>query len=308
VGGVKDLTLDVEEAVPLGHALLARLAHDLGIRALAVKGPVLAMQGLRAAKTSADIDVLVEPAGLDRLCAALGDLDWRLAEVVETPHIVPFHSVNLSHPRWPVEIDLHHWFPGFLAAPDEVFDLLWSRRVNASLAHQECPAPDMVAHTALMALHYLRDATTAWGAAGIDVLADVVDGWDPQQKEDLAQVAARAGAARPLAPLLHRVGAPELADVAVLAVPVQDWELQTQSATKEVLPWLVGWSRTPWSRRPAYLRRALWIDKEHFQPEHGPRLSRAQVRRARVARLRRGSRALPVALREYVRRDRTRDA
>ena len=85
--------------MPLGYALVARLAEDVGVRLLAIKGPVLALQGLRAERTSVDIDVLVEPAGLVASTAALEPIGLaRRAASTARPGIVPRHSVNHRHP------------------------------------------------------------------------------------------------------------------------------------------------------------------------------------------------------------------
>ena len=71
------LRLRAEEAVPLLHALIARAADDLGVRVLAIKGPVVALQGLREQRTSADVDVLVHPRDLEPLVDGLVALGWR---------------------------------------------------------------------------------------------------------------------------------------------------------------------------------------------------------------------------------------
>ena len=57
--------LSIPEAVLLGHALVARVADSLGIRAFFIKGPASVIQGLRLPKVSVDVDVFVPPADLE---------------------------------------------------------------------------------------------------------------------------------------------------------------------------------------------------------------------------------------------------
>ena len=59
-GRVTELALD--EAVPLAHALVDRVAVDHDVRVLFIKGPAAAGQGLRPARPSVDVDVLVDPS------------------------------------------------------------------------------------------------------------------------------------------------------------------------------------------------------------------------------------------------------
>lgn len=296
--------LTLAEGVELGYPLIMSVAERAGVRALAIKGPVLALQGLREARTSADVDVLVEPSGLAAVQRALEDIGWHDDGFYDTPGIVPWHSVNHRHPRWPCEVDLHHWFPGFLADPAVVFDVLWERRTTLALGHRDVAVPDRVAHTALIALHHLRDGTDAHKQHLVDDLVLVVDGWSDAERDDLSRLAAATGASHALAPFLRRVGAPVRPATVPLAIPTADWDLRSQTHTVEVFPWLVGLGREPWWRRPAFVWRA-WRTGDQAVRRDGTSDRRA-VALARRARLRRGVRALPGAVREYRRLKRER--
>ena len=295
--------LRLDEAVDLGYAVAARAAADAGVRLLAIKGPVLAQQGLRSPAPSVDIDVLVEPAGYDRLRARLEEVGWHDGGVYDTPGIVPIHSVNHRHASWPCEMDVHHWFPGFLADPAEVFDVLWERRTTAELARVELTAPDPVAHAALAALHYLRDSATTWGQTKAEDLATRIAAWDQERLEDLGRLAADTGASGSLEPFLRRVGAPVVAPTRRLAISPDDWQMRADAQTRDVLPWLVEMGRLPWYRRPGFVVRALWMTDRHFQHtqarDKATSGSRRAVLAARWHRLRRGWRALPAAWADY---------
>lgn len=293
--GTTALTLD--EGVELGYALVLSVAADAGARALAIKGPVLAAQGLRERRSSADIDVLVDPAALTAVQRALEAIGWHDGGFYDTPGIVPWHSVNHRHPHWPCEVDLHHWFPGFLADPAVVFETLWSRRGTTTLAHRPCPSPDPVAHTAVIALHHLRDGHDPYKQGLLDDLATVVAGWTPDQRDDLSRLAADTGASHALAPFLRRVGSPVRPATVPLAITTRDWDLRSQTHTVEVFPWLVGLSRTPWRARPAYLWNAWRTGDQAVRRDASA--DRATVAAARRARLKRAARAFPSAVREY---------
>ena len=99
-----DLRLRAEEAVPLLHTLVARAAADLGLRVLAIKGPVVALQGMRAPRASADLDVLVHPRDLGPLVDGLVALRWRRAVEGTYASIMPRYLVGGpqvgDHGRW----------------------------------------------------------------------------------------------------------------------------------------------------------------------------------------------------------------
>lgn len=289
--------LTLAEAVPLGYAVLARVAQDAGVRMLAIKGPILAMQGLRDPRQSVDIDVLVDPCGFAALTAGLEAIGWRDVSVYGRPCLVPKHSVNHRHPRWPCEVDVHHWFPGFLADPGATFDLFWERRTTVDIADQSLPALDAVAHGALAALHYLRDEGRSLRSADLEELAVVMEThWTAEQRGDLVALAAATGAAEPLAPLLRSLGLGVPEASVPLAVSLYDWRLRSQSRAPGVLPWLVELRRSDWRRRPSVLWRALWPDARQL---HGVDLADPprgiELRRLRLERIARGARALPAA-------------
>ncbi|GAA5147481.1 hypothetical protein GCM10023340_19990 [Nocardioides marinquilinus] len=290
--------LTLAEGVPLGYALVLRAAADVGVRALAIKGPVLTAQGLRGEHQSVDVDVLVDPAGVEPLRAELERLGWAHDGTYATPGIVPTHSFTHSHPRWPCGVDLHHWFPGFLADPAEVFDVLWDRRTTVEVAHHGVPATDVVAGAAVAALHYLRGVHRA---ASLDDLAERVrTSWTPSQRDDLAVLAANTGSTEPLRPFLDAVGVVPRPPTRAVVKPLAQWELPSELGTTSLVPWLMGLRETPWWRRPAFVWRALWLRESNFKALHSTRsLSRAELRRARRARLVRAARGLRQGVADY---------
>jgi len=62
--------LALAEAVPLAYTLVNRVATDVGVRLLFIKGPVAQQQGLRREHTSVDVDLMVDPSQRESLAAA----------------------------------------------------------------------------------------------------------------------------------------------------------------------------------------------------------------------------------------------
>ncbi|MGH3331093.1 MAG: nucleotidyltransferase family protein, partial [Nocardioidaceae bacterium] len=142
-GQVHGPSLTLDEAVPLLHGHVERLARDEGVRVLFIKGPVVAAQGLRVPRTYVDVDVLVDPAAMRPMRDALEQAGWRAPVADTTAHIVPQHSATYAHEVWPCTIDVHDRFPGFLADPQDVFEALWARRTTANVAGLEVPCCDV---------------------------------------------------------------------------------------------------------------------------------------------------------------------
>lgn len=290
-----DETLSIDEAVGLGYVLSARVAHDCDVRLLAIKGPILAAQGLRDPQSSVDVDVLVDPRHFERMHDALEAVGWKDEGFYDTPGIVPLHSVTHRHANWPVEIDVHRWFPGLLGDPQVVFDLLWERSTTVNLAHVTLRVPDPVAHTAIAALHHLRDASIAASGDKLPSLAARVSQWPAGERDELSDVAARTGSAETLAPFLTQVGAPAVRSTTDLVVSLEAWRTRSDATTTVVLPWLVGLRRVPWRSRPRFVWRAIWLTDDHFRSWSDVPMDRRAVMRARVARIRRAMRAMPAA-------------
>ena len=290
--------LTLREAVPLVHALVAHVAQEAGVRVLFIKGPVLQRQYLRSGDhASVDVDVLVSPDRFGDLCRALESAGWRDAQVLETPSIVPSHSATYRHVRWECSVDVHRLFPGFLADPQLVFDALWRSRTTVEIAGRELPTCDRPGSAAVAALHYLRDSRDAHRARQLDELVGWVRrGFDAHSLTELSELAAETGAADTLRPFLRRVGAPLPAADPSPAEAWHAWRLRSETPDLTSLAWLLALRRGPVRRWPGLLSKALFLSEAELRAKSPSMASgRLPVLRARVARLRRGLRALPAA-------------
>ncbi|GAA4109658.1 hypothetical protein GCM10022215_04160 [Nocardioides fonticola] len=296
------LRLEADEAVELAHVLAFRLASDHGIRAMVIKGPVARHFGLRpAGDTSIDVDIWVDPQRYETYCDLLRSVGWTIGVLHRSASIMAIHSDAFVHPTWPCEIDVHHRFPGFLADPQLVFDTLWERVVEMTVAgDQSLAAPDRISSILIESLHLLRD-----GPGGQGRLAGLIERVAPllgeRDKVDLAKLAHGVGAAESLEPVFDRLGVvafvppdPEPRHVESIA----DWRLRTTVGDALAVPAIAELSRTPLSRWPRMLWRTVWLtEAEIRERQPGAAPGAWGLFRARLRRLGYGTLALAPALR-----------
>lgn len=206
---------DEDSSVVMPHAVavallppaIHRVAAANGIRVLSIKGAVLAQQGLRSRRRPSDVDVLVDPALFEELVAILRSTGWRdrdgkvLVPLPREGTVLAPHARTLEHPRWPCQLDLHRYYPGFLRPAQDVFDRLWEQRHTAQLAHADCDVPSPTDHWLLAALHVLRSGDDPQLRELETTAADVLHG----RERDLLIRAEELGAVGPLREPLTRL-------------------------------------------------------------------------------------------------------
>ncbi len=148
--------------------ILDRL-HAAGIRAVPLKGSLLARElyGDVATRTSIDVDVLVAPDKLGDAVAVVAQLGWRLEQDVRRVGGLPALHETLVHPTLP-RVELHwrvHWYDRCFAA-----DAL--ERAQASGSAEPMRLQPLDGLMALM-LFYARD-----GFSGLRYPADAAAWWD----------------------------------------------------------------------------------------------------------------------------------
>ncbi len=301
-GSAPDLAWD--EWVALAHALLERALRDAHVRGIFIKGPILTRQGLRRAHQSLDVDVLVDPGRRHVALETLAAHGWSVAVQVTSALTLPLHSVTLRHPRWPLELDVHDRFPGFLADPRTVFEALWQHRSTAVMAGRDVPCLTPVAHSVVAALHWLRDPDLVAHQAELDhLVAALRPRLDIDSGESLAALARETGSASTLAPFLRELGVQ-------VDGPLYDdslWRIRTASTGLKAVPWLVELRRTPVHMLPGRLAHALVLTEAEIrqaQPEAVP--GAWGLFRARLRRIRWGLHDLPKAVRIVWRESRRR--
>jgi hypothetical protein len=261
--------LEHAEGFELLPVLLMGVARDAGIRVLLIKGAATNHHGLRPPKLSNDVDVLVEPAGFDAYVAALGALGW-----VRKPLPYPSfwdrpHSETFHHDQWPLELDVHRFFPGFLHDPAVVFDLLWAERSDLSIATQPIPATGFCGSALIAALHRLRDAGDSGSARELALVAAAVANRGGKSLAQIAALARQAGAEVTAGPLLEELGLPtgnpDVADRHQLAL----WWLHDESG-RPGARWILELRRNPKWRWPAIIWHGLSrADQADIQHRYG---------------------------------------
>lgn len=292
------VTVDIRDAVDLLHPVVHRVAEEAGVRVLFIKGPALAMQGLRPERSSVDVDVLVDPARFEDMQAAMRRYGWRIDVPMTGPHVLTFHSKAHRHDTWPCEVDVHDRFPGFFAEPQDVFEALWARRTTVTIAGRDVPCPDVLGHATVAALHALRDPAYLRSRRDLDYMVTVLrDRLDTSQLAELAGLALDTGASDTLRPFLDALGAPRLGEGSTSPQDLAAWRVRTASSGGvKTVPYLYQLTRLPVRRWPRLLWHALVLTEAEIrrdQPEAAP--GAWGLFRARVRRLGWGLRDLPKA-------------
>lgn len=289
--------LGLREAVELGHAWVQAIAADRGIRVLFLKGPALQQQGLRAGHVSSDVDVLVEPARFAELCAAVRDRGWIERPVIFFDRIRTLHSATLIRTGWPCDLDVHEFYPGFLADPVEVFEALWARREQRELAHRACDVPDRAGGVLILALHSLRGGTAnpRHGAELAHLLSVPLTA---QERADVAALALATGSTATLSSVLPGLGVHVEPPASQLRSPeLREWRRRVDSGSTGTYFWLAALRHARWRARPAILWHAAWPTRRDLLiARPATRDTVAGRLRSRFARATRGVRVLPAAL------------
>jgi hypothetical protein len=245
--------------VLLAHALVARVADSLGVRAFFIKGPASVMQGLRQPKTSADVDVFVDPAGLDIMLQALQERGWRQRPVDPDTTTFPKHAVTLHHPEWPCCIDVHFRFPGMEAHHAECFEAMWAHTEEFDLAGQTVRVPSPNLAILLLALHALRSPHLPACRQELEYLAQLVK--RRAQSPGILEIAAASGSLAAVRPFLEGL----LEDPQTVTWPPVSIEWRNRLLAKEPgSARLVALVQAPWRTKPRLLWRAAFPQKQVF--------------------------------------------
>ena len=263
------VTLSLHEATPLATALVARIAAMHDVRLLTLKGPYTAEEGLRPQRASYDVDLLLHPHDADRFIASLARLGWQQRPRPNFPTLLPPHSASLIHPGWPVDLDVHWNWPGFLVSDAEAFETLWATHRTVTLAGAEIRVPSRADSALILALHVLRESKNLTQVqrrrAEYEFLLDAVRA-EPETQAQIVASASQLQAVRTAQPFLAELsvdGVPELIEAAV-AEPMGDaghrfieWQ-RHQASDHAVAGWVHQLSNTPLWRKPAVIWRATF--------------------------------------------------
>lgn len=286
------------------HVLAHHMAASHDIRLLSIKGPVATQFQLRPNHTASDADVLVDPSKFKGLQDAMTSVGFTERRQALLSQMVTTHSINLIHDDWPCDLDLHIEFPGMLAPPQEVFEVLWERRTGIVLAGIGVPCVDRASAILISGLHSLRSPhQSARLRNEYSILTErVLPALSSTECADLIEVAAACGATETASPFLQRVpkrfrGNPTSVDQSRLRA----WRVLTGSGGWGAGSLAAAFLTLPGARRWTLAAQAVWpstADMRLRYPAVGP--TRWHVLVARLARLRRGVKSLPLVVRGLV--------
>ncbi|MBT9606347.1 nucleotidyltransferase family protein [Microbacterium sp.] len=287
-------TLRMSEAGPLLTAWVSWFLAERGVRFLVIKGAALTHHGLRAARISSDVDVLVDPTDVDAAVVALVDAGWRLRPTTFAQQRYSEHSVSLIHNSWPIDIDVHHAFPGFLQDPTRTFDVLWERRETICIADVPAPVPDRHSSALILALHSYRGRSAETRhSRELDELLVALRSTDGDAY-DLLALAVASGSDASLRDFFADLGvafSPSRGDddPALIA-----WNERVHSPSRSAHMWLhLIRSARGW-RKVEALRHAVWPNAEDLDILHSGGGRAASQREYFRLRMRRLSRGVPV--------------
>lgn len=272
---MRQITLSTAEAIDLLHAWIQNLADSHAIRVIFIKGPSLHRLGLRGERVSTDVDVLIEPAKFDEFCTLLEDDGWteRAAAVLGKTGL--HHAYSVRKNGWPCDIDVHSYFPGFLAKPPVVFEALWQHRSQLDFAHRPCTILDRPAAALILALHSLRSLDIARQTRDYDQL--IHSDFTRVELAQMVELARQTESTASLVKFFEDLDLPsEMFSPSVISNHtdehrLREWRMQTEAGRG--LGAYYGFHRfwvAPWRKKPAILRLTLWpsnTDLQNIYPE-----------------------------------------
>ncbi|WP_414973654.1 nucleotidyltransferase family protein [Acidipropionibacterium jensenii] len=296
-------TLTNHEWGLMAHGLAHGIAASLGIRAFSIKGPVLEHYGLRPPRASADADIWIDPVHYGAFTAALTSLGWikRFDRGERQARVIPWHSFSYYHPEWPIDIDVHWWFPGIGIDREEAFNQIWENCQATTFSGVRARIPSKVDAAVIQMLHCVKDRESAVRRAELVHVVSLVGKWSTDDRACLVSHLVALRACDPLRPVLMEEGV----ELPAQWTPAEQrrWDVGVQCKEgSSTLAILYELEHVSWRSKPGVVMNALWpSDADVILTESTPDVSRAGMSRseilvARARRLVRGVKELPEAL------------
>ena len=147
--------IGLEVRLVFARAAVQVIARRAGIRMLHIKGASIDRSLRATPRGGSDIDVMVDPAEVERMHAILLEHGWQVYSDFEAGS--PFaHARTYMHREWGY-LDLHRRFPGIRIPDDRAFELLWAGHSSHDAAGISCAVPSTDAQTVLLVLNAARE-------------------------------------------------------------------------------------------------------------------------------------------------------
>ena len=274
------------EALSLAPVLALRVAEQCGTRLLLIKGDSYTHHGLRRDPLHADVDVLIPPEGITAFLAEMNELGWHSRYGDHDDYLGQHHSKTLVHPNWPIDIDVHRWFPGFLRDPADVFERLWAARTQTAIGSHRIPITSFAGSVLVMILHSVRSTgDNPRHAKELRSLASQSATWTETQRTAISELAVSTGCSQSLADVLPMLrieaGRADGADPAALAA----WRATIAGHTTSPKVWLRAVRAKPLSQWPRTIWELIWPAEDYMRTTRHVEPGNAPLRRARRERL-----------------------
>ncbi|WP_165168556.1 nucleotidyltransferase family protein [Rothia uropygialis] len=286
---------ELGDRIKLAHANLQAVADSSGIDILHVKG-YAALDGFYpTSRFSTDADILVRPSQVEDLIGHLVRLNWERVTGFTSGSAFQ-HAATYRHSWWGA-VDIHRNFPGIQCAPEDGFDLLWSGRQTAPIAHFPCTVPAYLDQLLIILLHAGRDGYRGTQDAAYirSILSDA----------DMEDIRRRAGQLRGEVALAASLG--ELEEYRNHPDYLL-WRFMSQGGSR-LDEWVARWSAARTTRdKIAVATSALMVNQDHLAIRLGHKPSRLDIASEWMARNRQaGSEAVQRLVKMWGQRSRDED-
>lgn len=234
----------------LVYALVQRVADEVGVPVVFIKGPMLHRQGLRKRKHSGDVDVWAQP---DRIPALVEALEPWGGELQPDPwgDLPINHSLTVGPiAGWGCEIDVHRRLPGLALSDGDAFQTVRAHSEPATFAGVRVAVPRRELNAALSALHTMRPEVGIGTKPGAEAEAvAVLRSGGPGALRAVREI----DALRALQAVLPQAFPDESVDG---GGEPRDWYWRGEP--DKAHSYFVALKQVPWHRRPAIVFRLVW--------------------------------------------------
>jgi hypothetical protein len=189
-------------------ASVASLAHKNDIRLLTAGGSVFVAQGLISPWVWRFVTVIVDPERFHDFVRVVMESGWTLIPPAKGSASLPTATVKFSSRDWTVDLHVFAAFPGFYAAPQDVFNLLWTGRQGMQIHDTPVHAVDRLVTIMLSVHDRLGEKPNSLRAQSNKtfLLAQYRSTLTPEDKSRLSALTTELGAGEPMRPLFVALG------------------------------------------------------------------------------------------------------
>jgi hypothetical protein len=227
------------------------LCKQLHIRAMVGGGPVLTTHGLMSPSVSQNASLVVDPASIRNLHAALRDAGWQDARVRRGVQILPAARLTLVRDEEVAGLILYSVIPGFFADPEATFDLIWERHKEIPLRGTTVRALGRVA-SAVLASHDGLDGRASRQRSNFDYFVQQFrQVLDARERGVVVDLIRNMGGCAEMSLLLIALGV-EPCPFTLPSVPYTQWRLQVTEVSDQTRRALALLELAPHGRQMMY--------------------------------------------------------